>query len=168
MVKDFLDEDSAMSTQLTGKKLKDRGAVLAEIDGKLIEIDVEGPAQSQDIEFEQEYFEGREYGDRETKEEREERKRRELEVARQRNQETAKLEEAGKNQESPNDKLDKKETGIKQSQNEGRPALDSKAAQLQQNDAVDNLTQEQKQNLDSSVSARNVGAGKDKIHGVEL
>lgn len=152
MVKDFLNSDDANSTQLTGKKLRDKGIVFTDLDGKLVEIEVDSPSTELEAEQEQEFFVESEYGEeKETEQEREERKRRELQVQKlsEKNQQQ-KIDVKEKNQGNPNLKLDKIEQGIENSQNDGRAVHESAAVQKEQ------LNDLQKESLKNSVDASKV------------
>jgi len=134
MVKDSLGSDDANSTQLTGKKLKERGVLFTDKDGHLVEIAVDSPSLELESEQEQEFFVQTEYGEeKETEHEREERKKREMLAAKFDNkQQYQKVEIKEKNQGNPNLKLDKIEQGIENSQHDGRAAPESAAVQQQQ------------------------------------
>lgn len=152
MVKDFLNSDDANSTQLTGKKLKDRGIVLTDKDGNLIEIEVDDPSLEMNTEAEQEFFVEQEYGDeKETEEEREERRRKETLANKQQEKfqgKTAELKEQRKG--DPNLQLDKIEQGIENSQNNGAPVHEAEAVQKQELNAA------QKESLNNSIDAGKV------------
>jgi hypothetical protein len=152
MVIDFQNSDDANSTQLTGKKLKNRGVALTDKDGHLIEIEQDSPSIAQDVEQKQEFFVEHEYGEeKETEQERDERKRRELLAQKQLNkQQEHKLDIREKNQGNPNLKLDKIEQGIENSQNEGRAVHESAAVQNQE------VSAQKKEDLQNSVAAKNV------------
>lgn len=153
MVRNFLNGDDSNSTQLEGKKLKDRGAVLAEKNGRQLEIEVDDPALEEQIGEGSEYFAPIEYvsGEKENFRDREERQRREQETIRlQTKQQTDKQAQARKKID-PNQKLDKIEQGIANSQNDGAPTHEAKGV---------NLSSEQQQNLNNSQSAGNVGNNK--------
>ena len=151
MVKDFLNSDDANSTQLTGKKLKERGVLFTDKDGHLIEIEVDSPSLAQEAEAEQEFFVQTEYGEeKETEQERDERRKREMLAHKQQNkQQQQQIDIKDKNQGGPNLKLDKIEQGIENSQNDGRPVHESEGVQAQEKKA------EQKEVL-KAIEAKNL------------
>lgn len=125
-----LSDDDAYSTQLEGKKLKNRGA---RMDSHKLEIDKSGPALMQEVEVEQgqEFFIEREYGE-EGVEEREDRLKKEMAAARRAQQELQKqqqpqqeLAKTGQNRNNPNLKIDAIETGVMLSQNKGEPVIET-------------------------------------------
>lgn len=152
MVKDFLNSDDANSTQLTGKKLRGKGVVFTDLDGKLVEIEVDSPSTELEAEQEQEFFVESEYGEvKETEKEREERREREILAQKINNKQFEQQTFAKeKNRGNPNLKLDKIEQGIENSQNQGMAVHESAAVQENQ------LNDLQKENLKNSVDASKV------------
>ncbi len=129
-----LSDDDSFSTQLEGKKLKDRGARMDSsfIDAPQLEIDKDAPGLMGEVEIEKEreFFTDRSEG-KENEEERGERLKKERLSARKAQLELRQTKQQRTDQkiDDPNLKLDEIEQGVLQSQNKGEKTIETQFKQ---------------------------------------
>ncbi len=169
-----LSDDDSQSTQLEGKKLKNRGVKTDKwsIESEELEIDENTPGllDGQGIDDGQEYFIERELG-QENEQEREERLKRELQAARRQQQEMQKQQQRDISRE-PMQQYQANERAMMQSRNKGKPTTEiaqkMNPNQEEVREAVQEQAKEQKELKKTDVVGAAAVLGKDNIKNLDL